>query len=274
MVPIHFLLVFWFLAVMGSFHGHWWERAGLVLSMGIMCGVFGINLAHELGHRKNSIERFLAKSLLMTSLYMHFNIEHNKGHHKNVATPEDPSSARKGESLYFFWLRSVFGTWISAWKIEYSRLKKNGNSPFSLRNEMIRILMAQSFWLFTIWYFFGMESLIFFVFAAIIGFLLLETVNYIEHYGLRRKQLPNGNYERALPIHSWNSDHILGRILLFELSRHSDHHYLASKKYQILSYHPESPQMPSGYPGMMLLALLPPLWFLIMDPLVEKNSPG
>ena len=264
--PVHFLILFWFISEMAVFQGLWWEYLGLVLSMGLMCGVFGINLAHELGHRSKIGERFLSKALLMTSLYMHFNIEHNRGHHKHVATKADPSSARPGEALYLFWFRSVIGTWLSAWRIEFSRLKKEGKARFSISNEMLRMQLIQILFMVFVYFLFGPRALIFFILAAMVGFLLLETVNYIEHYGLRRKMLDSGNYERVLPRHSWNSDHVLGRTLLFELSRHSDHHFKASRKYQILRYHEDSPQMPTGYPGMMLLALVPPLWFSIMDP--------
>ncbi len=271
-VPLHFVVLIWFLFEMSIFNGYSWERLGMVFSMGLMCGVFGINLAHELGHRSERGEKVLAKSLLLTSLYMHFNIEHNRGHHKNVGTPEDPSSARKGEALYMFWFRSVFGTWISSWRIEAQRLKKLGGSVFSWRNEMLRMQIMQVLLLLAIWWVFGITALLYFVLAAVIGFLLLETVNYIEHYGLTRKMLESGRYERVLPAHSWNSDHILGRILLFELSRHSDHHFKASRKYQILRHHERSPQMPTGYPGMMILALFPPLWFSIMNPLIPSDN--
>ena len=114
-------------------------------------------------------------------------------------------------------------------------------------------------------YIFSWKVLLAFVLAAIIGILLLETVNYIEHYGLLRQRTASGRYERVRHVHSWNSDHQIGRLMLFNLSRHSDHHYKASKKYQVLDSLPDSPQMPTGYPGMMVLALVQPLWFRVMD---------
>ncbi len=271
-VPVHFSVLLLFLFFMSGFEGAWWEGLGLTLSMGLLCGVFGINLAHELGHRSRIGERFLSKALLMTSLYMHFNIEHNRGHHKHVGTPDDPSTARFGEPIFIFWFRSVFGTWISAWHIEFDRLRKLGKGKFSIENEMLRMQLIQIGFMMAIFTVFGLKALIFFLLAAITGFLLLETVNYIEHYGLRRDKLENGNYERVMPKHSWNSDHIFGRILLFELSRHSDHHYKASRKYQILRYHEDSPQMPTGYPGMMILALVPPIWFSVMNPRIRRAS--
>src|SRR5437868_7936031 len=238
--------------------------------MGLLCGSLGINVAHELGHRINKFEQFLAKSLLLTSLYMHFFIEHNKGHHKNVATPEDPSSARYNEPVYTFYFRTVIFSYLSAWKIAGNDVQKQGYSIFSWRNEMLQAHVIQILFVGLIIYFFGWLITIYFLLAAGIGIALLETVNYIEHYGLQRKKIAEGKYERAMPEHSWNSNHILGRIMLFELSRHSDHHYLASRKYQILQHHHEAPQLPTGYPGSMMLALVPPAWFYVMNKRVKK----
>lgn len=244
----------------------WVDRIGRISSMGLLCGVFGINVAHELGHRVNKAEQYMAKLLLLTSLYMHFFIEHNKGHHKNVATPADPSSARFNESLYLFWPRTIIFTYLSAWHIANDECRKKGRSVFGWYNEMVQIHFIEAALIGAITYFFGWAILGYFLIAALMGILLLETVNYIEHYGLRRKEIGEGKYERAMPEHSWNSDHVIGRVMLFELSRHSDHHYLASRKYQILRHHAHAPQMPTGYPGMMLLSLVPPLWFRVMNP--------
>jgi alkane 1-monooxygenase len=196
---------------------------------------------------------------------MHFFIEHNKGHHKNVATREDPSSARYGEPVYSFWVRSIYYSYISAWKIANKEATKSNRSSFSFKNEMIQAHIIQAVFLTAIFLIFGFEIMLYFLGAATIGILLLETVNYIEHYGLSRRETTEGRYERAMPSHSWNSNHVIGRMMLFELSRHSDHHYLASKKYQLLRHHEDAPQMPTGYPGMMLLALLPPAWFFVMN---------
>jgi alkane 1-monooxygenase len=243
----------------------WWEKLGRVFSMGLLCGTFGINVGHELGHRVNKFEQSLAKSLLLTSLYMHFFIEHNKGHHKNVATPEDPSSARYNEPVYTFYFRTIIFSYLSAWKIANAELTKKGLSIFSLQNEMLQAHIIQLAFIGVIYYFFGGMVTLYFLAAALIGILLLETVNYIEHYGLQRKETGEGKYERAMPYHSWNSSHVIGRIMLFELSRHSDHHYMASRKYQILQHHNEAPQLPTGYPGSMLLSLVPPVWFWVMN---------
>lgn len=238
---------------------------GRILSMGILCGTFGINVGHELGHRKNKFEQNLAKLSLLSSLYMHFFIEHNRGHHKNVATYNDPSSARYNELVYLFYFRTIFKSYLSAWHIANNEMRKKGKKLFSIYNEMLQFQFVQIAFIALIYFVFGGMITLYFLAAAFIGILLLETVNYIEHYGLSRKQIEKDKYERAMPHHSWNSNHVLGRLLLFELSRHSDHHYLATRKYQILRHHDQSPQLPSGYPGSMLLALVPPLWFYIMN---------
>ena len=246
------------------------DIAGRVMSMGLLCGTFGINVAHELGHRVNKMEQTFAKLLLLTSLYMHFFIEHNKGHHKHVATPHDPSTAKYNQSVYAFWPQTLIGTYLSAWKIANEELEKKGKPWWSLQNEMLLFQLIQIMFVLMILYFFGFKIALLFMVAALIGGLLLESVNYIEHYGLSRTQTSEQQFERVQPHHSWNSNHIIGRLMLFELSRHSDHHYLASRKYQILRSFENAPQMPTGYPGMILLSLFPPLWFKIMHQQIKK----
>ena len=241
------------------------DLAGRVYSMGLMCGVIGINVGHELGHRSNRLEQLIGELLLLTSLNTHFLPYHNEGHHRNVATPKDAATAKKNEWVFAFWIKSHFGSYKEAWHIENKRMHKKGKFVFSIYNRMLIYSLANIILLLGIYFFFGWFVLLSFVLAAIIGILLLETVNYIEHYGLLRRLNNNGKYERVKHIHSWNSNHILGRLLLFNLSRHSDHHYKGSKKYQILESLPQSPQMPTGYPGMMLLSLIPPIWFRYMN---------
>lgn len=269
MVPLQWVFVGWFLWIIYSTPMEMFEFIGLISAMGIMCGTFGINVGHELGHRFKKHERFLAKVSLLSSLYMHFYIEHNRGHHKNVSTESDPASARYGELVYTFWFRSIIGGYLSAWKLEADRLKRKKRPILSLQNEMLRYQLIQLALLVGIYAAFGGWAFFGFVNAAMVGILLLETVNYIEHYGLQRNQLESGNYERVMPHHSWNSDHVLGRLMLFELSRHSDHHFMASRKYQILRHHEHAPQMPTGYPGMMVMALVPPVWFGVMHRRIE-----
>ena len=268
LVPVHFFLLFLFCKQIQKEDIDLFVKIGWITAYGISCGVLGINAAHELGHRSKTYEINMSKLLLMTSLYMHFYIEHNRGHHKNVSTEHDPASARYGETIFAFYFRSILNSFLSAWQIEKDRFVKNNRSHFTIKNEMIQFLLIQSIFLVLIFWFTNIHVLFDYVLAAFVGILLLETVNYIEHYGLSRQK--NGDeYERTTPIHSWNSDHQFGRLLLLELSRHSDHHYIASRKYQILRSHENSPMMPTGYPGMMLLSLIPPLWFSIMNPKID-----
>ncbi|MEO0469262.1 MAG: alkane 1-monooxygenase [Bacteroidota bacterium] len=269
-VPLQYVFLGWFLWLIanGEFTG--WEHYGLILSMGLMCGTIGINLGHELGHRVKKNERRLAKVLLLSSLYMHFYIEHNRGHHKRVATEEDPATSRRGENVYRFWLRSIWFSYKSAWDLEADRLRKRRLPFWSHHNEMLMFQVIQLGFLAAIWLAFGWVAMLSFIAAAIIGIQLLETVNYIEHYGLAREEIAENKFERVQPHHSWNSNHIIGRMLLFELSRHSDHHFMASRKYQILRHFEDAPQMPTGYPGMMILSLIPPLWFRVMHQEIEK----
>lgn len=269
--PICFLLSFLYLNTVKTQPLDTYELVGLTLSMGIVLGATGINVAHELGHRPGQLEQSLAKAGLLLALYQHFFIEHNRGHHKNVSTDADPATARKGEMVYAFFFRSIIGQYKDAWKLENERLRRDGMPVFSWQNEMIRFSTNQSLYLIAIALLFGLNMLPYAVAIAFIAVLLLETINYIEHYGLRRKLLPNGRPEPVLPKHSWNSDHEMGRIILFELTRHSDHHYKATRKYQVLRHMDESPQLPLGYPGSVLLALVPPLWFAVMNKRLEKG---
>lgn len=242
------------------------ELIGCTLSMGLMNGVFGVNVAHELGHRNTLMEKLMAKTMLSSTLFLHFYIEHNRGHHRNVGTPQDPASARRGENLYAFWFRTVRHSFLSAWRIVAKERERKKRAVWSLGNEMIQYLILEVLIVAAVFYLFGMQTGLLFLASALMGILLLETVNYIEHYGLSRKMINTHRYEDVNPIHSWNSDHIMGRLVLFELTRHSDHHYDPSKPYQILDSLPPSSQLPTGYPGMMLLSLLPPLWFRVMNP--------
>lgn len=246
------------------------EFIGIIISTGIVLGTNGINVGHELGHRF-TFERFLGKALLLPSLYMHFYIEHNFGHHLKVATKQDPATSKYNQPVYLFWITSSIGQYISAWKIQLSLLKKGGNPFFSLYNDMLCYLIITLSYLTTLYYLFGFTGLLLALFSGTIGFLLLETINYIEHYGLLRAKTSSGRYERVKEIHSWNSNHTLGRIILYELTRHSDHHHRASKKYQVLDHHDQSPQLPFGYPSSVVLSLFPPLWFFVMNKRVPRE---
>lgn len=251
----------------------WLALPGLLFSCAIVNGV-GINTAHELGHKTNGLERWLAKVTLAPVAYGHFFIEHNKGHHKNVATLEDPASSRMGESFWAFLPRTVLGSLRSAWGIERDRLARNGKSVWSWDNENLQAwaMTVVLFGALTLWL--GPWALLFLVAQAIWGFSLLEVVNYIEHYGLLRKKLPSGRYERCAPRHSWNSNHIVTNLALYQLQRHSDHHAHPTRRFQALRHFEESPQLPSGYASMLMVAYLPPLWFRLMDKRVATHFGG
>lgn len=272
-IPIVYGTVLMLIFVLNQAELEIWEYIGLIFSTGIVLGANGINVAHELGHRRKRYERMLSKILLMPAMYSHFYVEHNRGHHKHVATDKDPASARLNEWIYTFYVRSLIGSYLSAWRIELQQLKLRKLPFFSWKNEMLRLQAFNLLYVIAVFVLANSISIFAMVMlAGLIGALLLETINYIEHYGLRRKKLDSGSYERVRPQHSWNANYEMGRIVLYELTRHSDHHYLASKKYQILDHHDESPQLPFGYPSSMMLALIPPLWFRVMNGRVPEEQ--
>lgn len=270
-VPIVFGLLFTILNKIENNSYEAYELIGLVLSAGILLATNGINVAHELGHRKPYFERFLSQLLYIPCLYMHFYIEHNFGHHLKVATPEDGATARYNQPLYSFWFSSVTRQYISAWKIQIQKLKNENLSFLSFKNNMLFYHIIQPAYLIIIYLLFSFDTMVFSIIIGTVSFLFLECINYIEHYGLRRFKTDSKRYERVQPYHSWNSNFNIGRITLYELTRHSDHHYKSSKKYQVLNSHNECPTLPFGYPASILLSFIPPLWFWIMNPRVPKN---
>jgi alkane 1-monooxygenase len=269
-IPMQFGLLFWLghLHLQGGLQPA--EYAGIVLSIALSNGGIGITIAHELVHRSSKLEQWLGRVLLMSVLYMHFAIEHVRGHHALVATHEDPATARLGQSFYGFLFPSIVGQYRSAWHLESERLRKTKKPFWSIHNEMIVFSVMQLAFCALMLVLFGWVFLVLFLLISFLSFSLLEIVNYLEHYGLERDQLDNGRYEKVSHHHSWNSDHIVSRMFLFELTRHSDHHAVASRKYQILRTFDDAPQLPTGYPGMILVALFPPLWFRIMNPLIRS----
>ena len=264
-LPMVYGLLGWFLWSVPWANYSTAELTGLILSVGVVLGSNGINVAHELGHRQTRWEKTLGKLLLLPALYMHFYIEHNFGHHQKAATTEDPASARYNQTVYSFWVTSMVRQYVSAWNIQLGLLKKENVPFFSFKNDMMCYLVLQALYLLLVFLLFSTQAMFAAVLVGLIAAVLLETINYIEHYGLSRLKTKSGRYERVSEIHSWNSNHILGRVILYELTRHSDHHHRAHKKYQLLDCHETSPQMPFGYPTSMVLALLPPLWFSIMN---------
>ena len=252
------------------------DKIGLAISIGCIGGI-GINTAHELGHKRESHERWLSKIALAQSFYGHFYIEHNRGHHVRVATPEDPASSRVGENFYQFWPRTVLGSLRSAWNLEKRRIARRKQHPFRPSNDVLNAwLMSAALWG-AMMLAFGVGILPYLVIQAIIGFSLLEVVNYMEHYGMRRHRTGadgTGRYERVDPSHSWNSNNIATNVLLYHLQRHSDHHANPTRRYQTLRDFEESPVLPTGYAGMIVLALLPPVWRRVMDPRVLAHFHG
>lgn len=242
----------------------WHGLLAVVITTGVVGG-FCINVGHELGHKRNRLERWLAKLVLAPTGYGHFWIEHNFGHHRDVSTPNDPASARLAESIYRFLLREMPGAWMRAWRLESERLRGLGLAPISLRNHIVQTaLITLGLWLGLVAWL-GPGVLPFLLAASFWANFQLTSANYIEHYGIARLQGSDGSYERCQPQHSWNSNHLLSNWVLFQLQRHSDHHAHATRRYQALRNFDGIPQLPTGYFGMFLLAYVPPLWFRVMD---------
>lgn len=249
------------------------DKVGLALTVGTVAGI-GINTAHELGHKKEKVERWLAKIALAQSFYGHFYIEHNRGHHVRVATPDDPASSRVGETVYEFLPRTVVGSLRSAWRLEQPRFRRRKQSHWSIRNDVLNAwLMSVVLWgaLLVV---FGLTILPFLLLQAAVGIMLLEIVNYLEHYGMLRRKEHTGRWERVRPSHSWNSNNVATNVLLYHLQRHSDHHANPTRRYQALRDFEEAPVLPTGYAGMIVLALIPPLWFRVMNPRVLAHFDG
>jgi len=246
------------------------DKIGLALGLGMVAGI-GINTAHELGHKKEKHERWFARIALAQTFYGHFFIEHNRGHHVRVATPEDPASARIGETVWEFMPRTVSGSLRSAWGLEKRRLERRNQSPWTIRNDVLNA------WAFSVvlWgglmIVFGREIFPYLVLQAVVGIWLLESVNYLEHYGMKRAKLESGRYERVNPSHSWNSNNIGTNVLLYHLQRHSDHHANPTRRYQALRDFKESPVLPTGYAGMIVLTWVPAIWRKTMDKRVVEH---
>lgn len=245
-----------------------WEAVGLTISIAVLAGAGGITIAHELVHRKEAVPRHMGWGLMISVLYGHWALEHVRGHHMRVATREDPATSRYGETVYAFVGRSIVGGFVSAWGLEAHRLRRRDQSAWSWKNRVVQGLVYQGVLLGGVTLLFGPVGLAFWIGQAIVGVCLLEAVNYLEHYGLERRKI-EGGYERVRPIHSWNASHRVTNWVLFALGRHSDHHAAAGREYPILRHMEEAPQLPAGYPAMILLALVPPLWFRVMNPRVE-----
>lgn len=272
-VPLHFIILVagaWFVA---SNDLGWGGLLGLSLTVGVISG-FGINTGHELGHKKNSMDRLVARLVLAVPFYGHFNVEHNVGHHAEVATPEDTASARYGESIYQFASREIPGGISRAWRLESQRLRRRGFRTWSWHNEILQSYMVSLILYGGLVMTFGMVILPYLIIQIAYAWWQLTSANYIEHYGLLRQKLPNGRYERCLPHHSWNANHLASNLVTFHLERHSDHHAYAARHYQSLRHFDNAPQLPSGYFGMFLLSYVPFFWRRVMDPKVLAWADG
>lgn len=242
----------------------WHGLLAVTIATGVIGG-FCINVGHELGHKTTRLETILAKLVLAPTFYGHFYVEHNRGHHRDVATPDDPASSRMGESIYRFLLREMSGAWRRAWQLEVLRMAREKRATLSLHNHIVQTsLITLALWAaLTIWL--GIGILPFLLCASFWANFQLTSANYIEHYGILRQKLPSGRYEACQPHHSWNSNHLVSNWALFHLQRHSDHHAHATRRYQALRTFPNLPQLPTGYFGMFLLSYVPPLFFKVMD---------
>jgi alkane 1-monooxygenase len=271
-IPILYAVLLYFLYTVSFRSVGWAEMLALILNVGLVLGVTGINVAHELGHRKEKHHHWMAWALLLPSFYLHFFIEHNKGHHRYIATLEDPATARKNETIFSFWIRSIRDSYLHAWHLEWDRMKRTGQAAWGLKNLMVVFSIVQLAYIGLIAISFGIYPMLWAGAVGLVGLLFLESVNYIEHYGLMREIKQDGSYG---PIHeglSWDADQPLGRIFLYELTRHADHHTNASKPYQVLQASYQSPKMAYGYPASIVIALIPPLWFRIMNPRIPLQN--
>ncbi|MFO1292215.1 MAG: alkane 1-monooxygenase [Rubrivivax sp.] len=269
-VPVQLALIVWGAMVIASGQLSASQALGLTLSIGLSTGGQGIMIAHELGHKKSLFDRALAWLLLVSVSYGHFYIEHNRGHHARVATPDDPATARFGESFYRFYPRAVAGSFASAWRLERERLRRRALPLLHWRNQMLWFGAAPAAIALLLWLAFGRWAVLFFFAQSWVAFSLLELINYVEHYGLERARRADGGLERVTHLDSWNASETLTNWCLLNLQRHADHHAHPARPYQTLRHYDDSPQLPTGYPGMALVALLPPLWYRLMNPRVEQ----
>ena len=263
-VPMHFIVLIVIAWFVGTHELTMWSVLALALTAGSYSGL-GINTAHEMGHKKPAFERWLAKIVLAVPAYAHFCIEHNRGHHTEVATPEDPASSRMGESIYKFVLREIPGAFKRGWEQEKVRLERQDKSVWSWKNDILQSFAISAVLQGGLIVAFGWIMIPFLAIHNVFAWYQLTSANYIEHYGLLREKEESGRYERCQPHHSWNANYIFSNLALFHLERHSDHHANPTRRYQSLRNFDGLPELPNGYYGMYLIAYFPWLWYKVMD---------
>ncbi len=263
-VPLHLVALYGAAWWAGTQSLSAWAFVALAIVAG-MTGGLAINTGHELGHKRSRLERALSRFALAIPMYGHFTIDHNRGHHRDVATPEDCASARMGESIYRFALREIPGALRRAWSLERERLDRRGRPAWHTDNRILRSLALSLVLQGALVVAFGLVMIPFLAIHNLVAWWQLTSANYIEHYGLLRQRDHNGRYERCEPHHSWNSNHVVSNLSLFHLERHSDHHAHPLRRFQSLRHFPDLPSLPTGYFGCYLLAWVPPLWFRVMD---------
>lgn len=270
-LPAHIVALWWGLHVYTTASFDWSGKLGWILSVGAVSGMLAITAAHELIHKQSKLEQWVGGILLSSVCYGGFKIEHIYGHHVHVSTPQDASSAKYGQSVYHFLPRAIYFNTRNAWRLEAARLQRHKLSQW--HNEMLRWSAFSIAFALTAYFLFGVAGLVFFIGQSIVAFCELEVINYVEHYGLERQKTANG-YERVRPEHSWNSSYRMMNYFLLNLARHSDHHANASRRYQELRHFEEAPQLPGGYGAMVLLALVPPLWFRVIHARIPLRGVG
>jgi alkane 1-monooxygenase len=272
-IPILWIAVIFNCIFLCTFSLNPFEWLATVMTTGSVLG-FGLNVSHELGHKLQTVPRKVALFNTALGAYGHFSIEHNRGHHRHVSTPEDPASSKMGENIYQFACREMPGAAIRAWRLEADRLQRLNKSVWHFENEILQALCLSTGVYSCLIGFYGLDMVLVLIPVAIWGAFQLTSANYVEHYGIQRLKTANDNYENCQPHHSWNSNHLVSNLVLFQLQRHSDHHTHPGRSYQSLRDFPELPRLPSGYFGMFFLAYLPPLWYRVMDPLLIKTLNG
>ncbi|WP_371396402.1 alkane 1-monooxygenase [Fretibacter rubidus] len=235
---------------------------------------FAINAGHEIGHKTDKLSKWVSLFMLFPSFLGHFRVEHNSGHHSDVATPRDHATSWFGESYYHFMGREIPGAWRRAWALESIRARRRGYSKWSLKNEVVISTVLSVLLWGGIVAVLGLAVLPYILLTWIVSLTALSSQNYIAHYGLLRDKRPDGKYLPCQPHHSWNCNQLVTNLTSYNLARHSDHHAHPARHYQHLRTFPKAPQLPYGYMTMFLIGFIPPLFRRVMDHRVLDNVDG